>query len=560
MRNDELTVSDYIAIFQRRWILFGVAFLAVALLGIVTAFVLPATFHSSGTILIEQQDVPEELVQSTVTNYADERIQIITQRVMTVDNVGDIVERHDLYADERGTSSPGALLELFRADTSLETLSAEVTAPSGRYTTTATIAFKVGFRGSSPETTQAVAREIAELYLKENIKNRTESATEATAFLSRRAEELKSELAGLEQDLATFKAQHGSSLPEFQRLNLDRLEATEREIAEVQQEIRSLRDSRDLLASELSLLSPFAAYESADGVLAADPRRVDQLQRDYISLSSRYGPSHPDLIRVRRELELLTGGNVAEDLSAIEEQLYSLRQQLQSGRQTYGEAHPEVTAIQRQITELESRRSQVLAASTRDIKPTNPLYIQKQGQLNSTSNQLTTAEQRLATLNQRRTEYEQRLELSPEVERNYAALTREHETKLAQFRDIQGKLETATLSKTLEIEQKGERFTLTNPPLLPTEPESPNRFAIVMLSLVLAFGAGVGLVVLAETLDTTVRSERDLVRLFDLEPVAALGYFESEGEARQRRIRYALLGTAAVGSVAVAMFVIQVAG
>ena len=61
------------------------------------ALLLPPTFRSTGTILIEQQEIPTDLVRSTVTSYADERVQIISQRVMTTQNLLEIIRRYDLY-------------------------------------------------------------------------------------------------------------------------------------------------------------------------------------------------------------------------------------------------------------------------------------------------------------------------------------------------------------------------------------------------------------------------------------------------------------------------------
>jgi succinoglycan biosynthesis transport protein ExoP len=561
METTDMTVSDYVAMFRRRSLLFASTVFFIVLAAIAVAFVLPATYYASGTILIEQQDVPEDLVRSTVSNYAAERLQVVTQRVMTTVNLAKIIEEHDLYPDERaGGMSSEAAVELFRADTTMEPLSAEVASPGGR-TITTTIAFMVGYTAPTAAKAQTIAKALADLYLMENALNRKEAASGTTTFLSRQADALKAQLAEKEAELASFKATNGESLPEMQRLNLDRLESTESEIADLQQEIRGLRDNRDLQSSELAVMSPYAAYESADGnIVATDPRRLDQLQRDYIALSAKYGPSHPDLIRLRREIELLTGSSIVADLTPVEEQLFSLRQRLDAASQNYGADHPEVTGLQRQIASLEARRADILKSSARDVAPTNPLYIQKQGQLNATTNQLATAESRLATLNQRLNDLEQRLQVSPEVERQFVGLTREHEAMLTQYRELQGKLETALLAETLEVEQRGERFRLTNPPLLPTEPASPNRIAIILLGFVLALGAGIGLVVLIESLDDTVRSPKDVARIFQMEPITSIGYMEGPRDVRKRRARNALIGGVAVASVAVVTVIIQAAG
>src|SRR5580700_2651560 len=61
------------------------------------AFMLPASYRSSGTVLIEQQEMPTDLVRSTVTSYADQRVQVISKRVMTTATLLDIIKRYNLY-------------------------------------------------------------------------------------------------------------------------------------------------------------------------------------------------------------------------------------------------------------------------------------------------------------------------------------------------------------------------------------------------------------------------------------------------------------------------------
>jgi succinoglycan biosynthesis transport protein ExoP len=83
----QLTIKDYLEIARRRWLYFVAPFLLIFAISIVVAILLPPVYRSSGTILIESQQIPDELIRSTVTGYADERIQVIQQLVMTRDNL-----------------------------------------------------------------------------------------------------------------------------------------------------------------------------------------------------------------------------------------------------------------------------------------------------------------------------------------------------------------------------------------------------------------------------------------------------------------------------------------
>jgi len=68
--------------------------LAIATLAL--ALGLPPTYVAGATILIEQQEIPQELVRSAVTSFADQRVQIISQRVMTTQNLMTLIDRYKL--------------------------------------------------------------------------------------------------------------------------------------------------------------------------------------------------------------------------------------------------------------------------------------------------------------------------------------------------------------------------------------------------------------------------------------------------------------------------------
>ena len=103
-----------LAILRRRRLPMILTFLAAMIVALVAAFTWPATYVSTGTILIEQQELPSELVPSTITSYADQRIQVISQRVMTTENLLGIIQRYDLYPRIRRREPREVLLERMR--------------------------------------------------------------------------------------------------------------------------------------------------------------------------------------------------------------------------------------------------------------------------------------------------------------------------------------------------------------------------------------------------------------------------------------------------------------
>ena len=89
-----LDFGDYLAAFRRRRGMIILIAGTVFILGLITALVWPPTYESSATILIEEQEIPVEMVQTTVTSYAGQRIQVISQRVMTRRISWDIMDKY----------------------------------------------------------------------------------------------------------------------------------------------------------------------------------------------------------------------------------------------------------------------------------------------------------------------------------------------------------------------------------------------------------------------------------------------------------------------------------
>ena len=155
---------------RRRALPMGIAFGAVLMLALLLAAFWPATYRSTGTILIEQQEIPEDFVRSAVSSYADQRVQVISQRVMTSANLLGIIEKFKLYGGERDTSTREALVERIRKDIKLDMISADVVDPRQGRATQATIAFAVGYDSRSPDLAARVANDLVSLYLRENLR------------------------------------------------------------------------------------------------------------------------------------------------------------------------------------------------------------------------------------------------------------------------------------------------------------------------------------------------------------------------------------------------------
>jgi uncharacterized protein involved in exopolysaccharide biosynthesis len=184
-------LGDYLAILNRRKKQFIIPAVIIFVICVLLAIGLPSVYQSKATILIEQQEIPTDLVRSTVTSYAGERIQVISQKVMTTENLSKIINNYDLYKRERKTTSMSILVDEMREEINLEMISADVVDPRSGRPTSATIAFTLSFNNKSPRVSQKVTNELVSLFLNANLERRAKSAIETSGFLAAESKKLE---------------------------------------------------------------------------------------------------------------------------------------------------------------------------------------------------------------------------------------------------------------------------------------------------------------------------------------------------------------------------------
>lgn len=536
-----LDLRDYLSMVKRRRSLILLVAGIIFALGLVVAFIWPPTYQASATILIEEQEIPQELIQTTVTSYAAQRIQVISQRVMSRTNLSEIVEKYNLYERERRFNTIEEVLLNMRDDISINMIDAEVMDPRTGRPTAATIAFTVGFASENPTQALKVANELTTLYLDENLKSRTEKAAETYDFLTVEAERLSEEIDRLESELATFKEENINTLPELRDLNTQILQRTEDDIVDITRQISVLEERRIYIEGQLALLEPYGGSDTL-----SPSARLEALRTEYIALSSRYSSDHPDVTRTRREIRALekeTGQVISTD--ELNDQLRILREQLASASENYTQEHPDVKRLKRQIANLEEELSYAASSASSGIPaatPDNPAYVNLKTQLAASDTEIRSLRAKRSQLEGKLADYEKRLLQTPKSEQEYRAIARDLENASMRYQEIRAKQMTAEVAQELEKERKSEKFTLIDPAILPEEPVSPNRTAIVFLSLVLALSAGFGSAAMRESLDNAIRGVKGMSSVLQSAPLAVIPYLATEGETSSRkRMRYYVL-------------------
>ncbi|MGZ8919016.1 MAG: Wzz/FepE/Etk N-terminal domain-containing protein [Methylobacter sp.] len=560
MENQAPDIKDYLNIVKRRIKFLLIPFIAISLLSLLLAVLLPPVYKSTATILIEEQEIPTELVRSTVTTFADQRIQIISQRIMTRSNLMEIINKFDLYASDRKNKTQEQILEKMRKSIQVETISADVEDRHSAQSKSATIAFTLSFSYQTPAVAQKVANELTTLFLNENIKSRTQSAENTTLFLSEEARRLKEKIQQIQAKLATFKENNFNQLPEISRLNQQELTSLTNQQINLDSQERSLQERRFYLEGQLAQIDPNTMATGADGLRVLDMKdRLKLLQAQFPSTQASYSATHPDVIKMKREIESLQkeiGSN--SDLNDLNAELTQKKGELIALQKQYSDKHPDIAKLRKQIYTLQ--RSMLDLKQSDKIKSgleaDNPAYITLKAQLESVNTELKSLAYTRERLEDKIDSLRASLRQAPLVEKDYLDLVQELDNTNLRYREVTAREMEAQISQQLEVERKGERFALIDPPLEPEKPVSPNRIAILFLGFVFAIAAGIGSIVMAEMMDTAIYSEKSIFAILGQPPLAIIPYLESkdESELRINQQKLLVMGSFAAIILAVILF------
>ncbi len=547
MPDQFLEWNDIKSFIRRRRKPFVFLFLIVFFSTTILAFALPPIYRSEATLVIEEQQVPENFVGSTITNYAEERLSIIRQQIFSSERLREIIEKFDLYPEIREKHGMGEAVRKMRNSMGMETESVDFTNPKTGKTISTIIAFLLYYEGRNPETVQNVANDLSELFLTEDNRLKEKKTAATTEFLSAELEALKEQLQLYEQKISDFKQIHFGVLPEHNSVNLASIGRLERELDRVNMQIRDMQDRKIIIEGQMANVDPLLPITIDGENMARNPtERLKYLRLNLISLQSKLHDKHPDISKLKREIQELenqvgaSGGYQAEL-----KRLNSLKTELGGMEGSFGPNHPDVVKTKKEIQMLENsiagKRNQ---AGNRNISrqvPDNPTYINLTTQKSSIDATINNLMSDKRSIQDELAKFRQRIEKAPLVEKEYNELTRDYNTTKRKYDEVMNNLMAANVAKGVEEGEHGQRFEIKNYAYLPEKPYKPNRLNIILLGFVLASGLGIGLGALQEGLDTSIKTEKELSKLIGVPVLTVISKVETQKEKNKRVFRRLLL-------------------
>ena len=516
---ESLNLAQYWGLVRRRyWYFLGPLF--VGWLGVWGAsWFLPSVYKSETLILVEQPSMPRDYVVPNVADDLQERLQNITQQILSRTRLLHIIDALNLYGKERGQSTPDDLVGRMRKDIAIDLVHDE----SKREVT----AFNVSYLSRDPHVAQQVTSELTNLFISENLEVRQRASEDTTHFLESQVEEARKALAEQEEKVREFKDGHPGDLPTQLESNLQILNGLQNQL------------------------------QNEEGALNAAKQQNVYLQ----SLMNQYR----SVQKTPR-----TGEGAPVGLPAIDEELDKLRAQLADLSSHYTDRHPDVRKLKDQIAKTEKMRDQIVAdlkkpatkTQTGDnsdtapqteaqISDSSPMF-QLQSQLRANQIEIANHEHSIAALQAKISAYQAHLNQEPIVEQQLADLSRGYEQSKANYDDLLKKKNGSEMATSMELRQQGEHFRVIDPPSLPMRPDFPNRLKFFEIGLAVGLALGLVLAGGTEFLDDRLHSEKALKAFLPVAVISELPSFTTPEEAKTERRKLWVAGaTGALVLVAV---------
>ncbi len=442
---------------RRKWLLM-ISFLSV--FGLVAGLVqaLPDLYRSSTTLIVGQDDVAESLVENNVSTELELRLGIIRQALMSRGQLQDVIEQFNLYSEMRATAPPESVIERLRKDIEIK----QEAYAQPQWGQSATFAVTISYQAWDPDLAARVANDLARRFQDENERRRSSQAARAADIIREQLDGAREKFLAQEQDLTEFRNEHMGDLPEQQQVNLATLARLNAELTLNGERQMKLAERQGAMLAAAVVGSTSAGTNVVPGRL-----RLEKMKQDLAQLQSMYTESHPEIIRLEREIQALSlelsnagpgaqgpDGSGSEDINSAEFDLDLAR----------------------------------LKADERRLK--------------AAIDSLTL-----------------RIEGIPRIEQQLNRLTYDYDAAREEYLALQKRYRDAVLAQSLEAEQNQE-VKIVEVAIPPDFPSAPQKLRLMFVGLMLAAGFAVGVLLLVEQLNKTFHSTREL-RKFTRIPVLA---------------------------------------
>jgi len=538
-----LDLEDYIDVARRHagWIA-GPAFFGIVA-SIVIAFLLPNEYTSEAVMSITPVQISENIVQSTIANSMNERIQQMTQTIESRAALGAIITDPHLllYKDEQKDLPLDDVIEIMRKHVTIEPI--ELPGAMSKRATGFKIRFNYSDRLKAQQTVQVLMNKFEEL--EQSTQKLDQDAL--TGYVSDELQKAKADLAGANDKLTAFQQANFGKLPESTQLNLGRE-------AMLTEKMRS--DTEQIYRDEAQVTALETQKAQAKG-------RLEIFEETEAEMESAGVPGSPE-------------AKQNQELADLDKSIDNQKFQLEDLKRRYSTSYPDVKNLESTLASFEARRDRLAgelrakaeaeAAKSKEAPKKVPDVRERElrQDVNDQIARIESAEKsfrldidRLSAekenYKKESDELNETLKESTGLQAPYQDLLQARTLADQYYNDLVRKQQLAQANSQLIQRKAGENLEVLDLPTLPQQPTSPNRPQIIGAGIAMSILLGFCAAGLQEAKDTSLKNLKDVRAYTNLPVLCSIPMLENTMLVkRKRRLTYlawsaaVILGAAAV--------------
>ncbi|HKA00915.1 MAG TPA: GNVR domain-containing protein, partial [Candidatus Solibacter sp.] len=537
-------VEDYIDMLRRyRSWLIGPMF-AGLVVAVVIAFLWPDTFVSSAIMRITPQQIAPNLLPTVLNMQLQQRLQSMQQEILSRNSLAELIQRPslDLYRKERQRYPLEDVIQDMRSK-AIRIQAVEVAAGGqGRVASAFTVSFAYPDRFKA----QAVVRELVTKFMEVNATVQRNSLQTTSNFLNDELKQAKEKMDSFEAQISKFKKENMGKLPEQFGVNVTQLQNFQMALGNANEALSRMQQEKLQLETQMANFHNQLAYYTSiseeqymvggGGAGAVHNTKLDNLNQRIMDLKSQ----------IAAMKEMYT--DVAPQVKQAKARLVVLERELQDEEKLDLERQA-VAAQNVQAPQIQRRVNPANVKMMKDIEGSIAMLKTQVAGVNMNMDEKL---KQIQNFNQIIAQYQARIDSSPQLEQQYAALVREFQLAKQAYEDMAKRQQASETAKDMEDHKAGENLEVLDPASDPQAPSEPNRLQMA------AIGAGLGLmlgVVLAgakEMKNTSLKNLKDVRAYTNLPVLSSIPLLENALLVRRKRRLLWLAWSSAIiiGSIA----------
>lgn len=445
-------IRKYWQVIKGRKYIFILVSLVVMSVIVWGSFFLSKKYQASSTVFIERNIISSLVRGMVLTPSVKNSLRVLTYTMNSREMLLKVIRALDLDAKLTNQKDMESVITDFQNNTGINIKGSDL--------------FIVSYVGKEPKLVRDYVNTLVSIYIEENTSAKREGTYSANKFLTEQIGHYKGKLNEAEEKLSKFRIEKELFYAADEKTIIESIKRLSGVAGNTEMQIKEYVARKEKIQQQLSGEEPLtlAIVDNEGGGNKNIQFRLMKLEKNLPVLLIKYTEKYPEVLRIKAEIE-------------------HLKKQIEDGN------HEEIV-------------DDDIVSGTSIM---NPMYQKLKEDSMKMASEIDSLKVKRSSLNDSIKKLESDLKNMPADEKILTDMMRERNTYRRIYENLLGRVGKAEVSKQMELEDKGTNFRIVDRAVMPLNPVSPDRIKMILLGILAGIAAGVGVVLLLEHFDNSIK-------------------------------------------------------